>query len=176
MGNYPIVATVTGSGATLANYAATITNGTLTVGKASAIMVVAANANRFYGSANPELSGTISGILNNDDITAAYTCSADASSAVGAYPIVPIVSDPGHKLLNYDFSATNGTLTVKAVGLSATADDASRRYGVPNPVFTGTLSGLVNNDAITAEYSTTATLTSPPGMYTIRSNAGRSGE
>ena len=53
----------------LANYSVSTTNGTLNV-TAAALTVVANNATRTYGAANPAFTGTITGIQNGDNITA----------------------------------------------------------------------------------------------------------
>ncbi len=59
-------------------------------------------------------------------------------------------------------------LTVNPEPLSATAANATMVYGtaVPAPL-TGSLAGVVNNDGITASYTTLATSASPAGPYTI---------
>jgi molybdopterin/thiamine biosynthesis adenylyltransferase len=206
-------------------------------------MVTAANASRLYGAANPAFAGTITGLTNGDNITAAYSCSATTSSPAGTYSIVPNLVDPNNSKTNYTVSLVNGTLTVgqttptttwtnpapiiygatltsnqlnatanvpgnfaynpmngtvlnvgtnalsvifsptdtvdyssaiNTVGLvvsqaqlTVTAANASRLYGVANPVFTGTIAGLTNGDNITAAYSCSATTSSPAGTYAI---------
>jgi len=57
----------------------------------------------------------------------------------------------------------SGQLAVLAV----TAANQSRTYGAPNPVLTGTVTGLQNADNITATFSTAATPASPVGTYSI---------
>jgi hypothetical protein len=112
------------------------------------------------------LSGTISGLKNNDQISATFASTADLTSAVGTYPILPTFTDPGNKLGNYTVNAT-GTLTVTPQPLSVTIADATRVYGDPNPAFTGSINGLRNGDNITLAPTTTATPTSPVGTYPI---------
>ena len=51
--------------------------------------------------------------------------------------------------------------------LVVTANDASRPYGAPNPVFNGSIVGLQPGDNITASYSTAAGTNSPAGAYSI---------
>jgi hypothetical protein len=51
--------------------------------------------------------------------------------------------------------------------LTVTAADARRLFGVTNPIFSGTITGLQNSDNITATYSSSATNTSPAGAYPI---------
>ena len=58
-------------------------------------------------------------------------------------------------------------LTVTPAPLTIQANNASRPYGSANPVFSGTIVGLKNEDAITASYCTTATSSSPVGNYPI---------
>ena len=43
---------------------------------------------RVYGDANPELTGTVSGLVNNDPITVSFATSAETLSDVGSYLIV----------------------------------------------------------------------------------------
>jgi hypothetical protein len=51
--------------------------------------------------------------------------------------------------------------------LSVTAADASRLYGDPNPVFTGTIVGIKNADNITATYASATDPTTTVGTYPI---------
>jgi hypothetical protein len=65
-------------------------------------------------------------------------------------------------------SATDAvSIVVSPAPLTVTANDALRAFGQPNPVFTGTIQGLVNGDNITASYSSAATPNSAPGTYPI---------
>jgi 6-phosphogluconolactonase (cycloisomerase 2 family) len=166
VGTYPIMPTLVDPASALGNYSVTVNNGTLTV-TASVLTVTAANSSRLYGDPNPAFTGTITGLKNGDNITAAYASSADATSAPGTYPIVPTLVDPNNKLGNYSVVVNNGVLTVNAAPLTVTAANASRFFGDPNPVFTGTITGLKNGDNITAVYSSVADPTSPVGFYAI---------
>jgi hypothetical protein len=207
------------------------------------LTVTAANASRPFGQPNPVFTGTLTGVTNNDNITATYSSSATSGSPAGTYPIIPALVDPNHRLTNYSVTLNSGTLTVLSVSstvtwtnplpivygtplgtnrlnatasvpgslvynptngtvldtgtnilsvvftptdtndysgstntvtlvvnpapLSVTAANASRPYSQPNPVFTGTLTGVTNNDSITATYSSSATGGSPAGTYPI---------
>ena len=166
VGPYNIVATLVDPNGKLGNYALTQNTGTLTVNKV-ALSVTGANASRAYAAANPALSGTITGIQNGDNISATYSTSATSASMVGPYPIVPTLVDPGSALGNYTVTSTSGTLTVTKVPLTVSADSFQRAYGAANPTFTGTLSGVVNGDNITTTYSTSATVSSSIGNYSI---------
>jgi 6-phosphogluconolactonase (cycloisomerase 2 family) len=164
IGTYPITATL--SGLNLPNYTVTINPGTLTITQA-ALTVTAADASRLYGNANPVFTGTIVGIRNGDPITATFSSVATPASVVGTYPIVPALVDPLGKVSNYTVTLVNGTLTITPAPLSVAAGNTNRNYGNANPTFTGTITGLKNADPITANFTTTATITSPVGTYPI---------
>src|SRR4029077_3334495 len=84
VGVYPIEV----SGLLFTNYSITFSNGTLTV-TPFALTVTADNKSRAYGSANPTLTGTLTGVQNGDNISASYSTVADVTSPVGTYSIVP---------------------------------------------------------------------------------------
>ena len=65
-----------------------------------------------YGASVPSLSGTLTGVPAGDGITAGYSTTATSGSAVGGYPITPVLNDPNGKLGNYVVTSTNGTLTI----------------------------------------------------------------
>src|SRR5207244_2221048 len=134
---------------TAGNYSFTFVDGTLTITKAP-LSVTANDKTRLYGDPNPALDGVITGIKNGDNITATYATTATPASAVGTYPIVPTLVDPGGKLGNYTVTSTNGTFTVNPAPLSVTANNKTRLYGDPNPALDGVITGIKNGDNITA--------------------------
>ena len=118
--------------------------------------------------ANPVFTGTITGIQNGENITATYSTPATIASSVGLYSIIPALVDPGNKLGNYSVTLHNGTLTIgSSPALTVTANNASRAYGSANPVFSGTITGIQNNDNISATYTSVAVPGSPVGTYAI---------
>jgi hypothetical protein len=133
----------------------------------ASLSVTVNNANRQYGQPNPVFTGTITGIKNGDNLTATYSANAGPTTTVGTYPIIPTLFDPDSKLSNYAVTLNNGTLTITPAGLSAIANVKSRLYGQANPALDGTLAGVLNNDNITATFTTVATAVSPAGTYTI---------
>ena len=110
VGSYPIKPTFTDPQNQLANYLV-VPSGALTITPAP-LTVTAGNASRPYGAPNPALTGAITGIKNADNITATFASAANTASAVGAYPIVPVLADPASRLGNYAVSSTHGVLTV----------------------------------------------------------------
>jgi hypothetical protein len=165
MGYYDIV--VTNGNLTATNYALSFVNGTLTIGPAP-LSITAHDATRQYGATNPVFTVTMQGFVNGQNATAlagtlSVTTSADQTNSVGTYAIVP----SGLSSTNYALSYTNGTLTVTQAPLTVTANSAVRQYGTPNPVFGGTITGLLNGDPITVTYTCGATQSSPAGSYAI---------
>jgi hypothetical protein len=172
-GNYDIVPY--GASAP-AYYAISYVHGTLAVTPAL-LDVAALDASKIYGAGLPGLTGTASGLKNGDALASvvafAPTTTATAGSNVGGYTITP------HATLlssNYTLGAqSDGTLTVTPAVLNITADNASKVYGAALPVFTGTVSGLVNGDAaagvLSLGFATTATAGSNAGAYAITPSA-----
>jgi len=124
----PLVATISGSTVTIvgagsttitASQAGDATYNTasnelqvLTVNKVS-LTVTAENKSKFYAEANPVFTFLYSGFvlgetLSELDLLPIGSTSANASSSVGAYDIVP----SGGSDANYSFSYVNGTLTI----------------------------------------------------------------
>ena len=162
IGPYAIIPSVTG--ATLNNYDIVPNNGTLTITPAT-LTITADNKSRIYGDTNPSFSGTHTGQKNGEAFTIGGNTVATALSAIGSYVIIPSVS--GGTLSNYNVVSNNGTLTITPATLTIIADDKSRAYGDPNPLFSGTYSGMKNGETFTVSGSTTALSTSPIGTYAI---------
>jgi hypothetical protein len=169
------------------NYNAATGSVTLTVTPAPLIVVVD-NFSRPYGTANPTLTGTLTGVVPTDTILISYTTSATLTSPVGSYPITATLSTAGAtSLSNYSITNTQGTLTITPVSLTVNVLDATRQYGQANPSFNSATFGVLNNgtiaagtlngDILTISYSTTATITSPVGPYPINAtiSGARSG-
>lgn len=131
------------------------------------LVVTAMNAGRFYGDANPQFTGTVTGLIPGDTITVTYSSVADTSSSVGDYQIVPTLNDPDNHLGRYNVVVNNGTLSVAPAPLSIVADDLSRAAGQANPAFTGTVTGVKNGEAISATFASAASASSQAGTYDI---------
>ena len=159
VGNYPTTCTIAGVSAP--NYTIVTVPGVATVVPAP-ISVTVDNTTRLYGDPNPVFTSTVTGAKNGETVTPSYVTSAQVTSPVGNYVVVPTITG------NYTItSAVNGIMTITPAPLSVVANNASRVFSAPNPPFTGTIVGLKNADAITPVYSTTATAASPVGAYPI---------
>ncbi len=151
----------------IGNYTVTLTNGTLTVSPAP-LTITANPASRLYGDANPAFTGSVTGIKNLDNITAAFTTQAIATTGVGPAAIVASAVDPLGKIGNYAVTLNNGVLTINPAPLTVTAGNVSRLYGDANPALPTTIIGLKNNDNITAIVGGTgADPTSPVGTFVL---------
>jgi hypothetical protein len=169
--------TVTATGITLSggagNYQLVSTSATTTATiNPASLTITAGNQSKNYGqTATLGTTGfAVNGLINGDtvgSVTLTSTGSA-AMAAAGAYAIVPSAPVGGtFAASNYNISYVNGSLTVNPISLTVTVANARRTYGVANPVFGGTLTGLANGDNITASYGTAASATSPTGTYPI---------
>jgi hypothetical protein len=126
-----------------------------------------------YGTANPTLDGTLSGVVSGDGITASYGTTAVQGTGVGAYPITASLNDPNSKLGNYTVSSTNGTLTITPAPLTITASNVTRPVGTSNPSpLPVNYVGFVNGDTATTALgnplpTTSANVNSAVGTYPI---------
>ena len=164
--------TITASGINDPDFNVTYESGTLTVNKAD-LTVTANDASRVYGDDNPAFSASVNGLVAGDTLTDAlpglsFSTTADKSSNVSTYDITPTANASG----NYNVDFRNGRLTVnKATITSLTTVPAGRQYGDDNPGFTLQATGLKNGDSTSSAFnfaaSTTATVTSPVGRYTV---------
>lgn len=102
--------------------AATPAQQALTVNK-GALVVTPANATRYYDQRNPEFTGTISGAVPNDNITATYESAATTTTPVGSYSVPPYgisatLLDPLDRLNNYIVTAETGSLTILSLSMN----------------------------------------------------------
>ncbi len=98
------------------------------------LIVAADSKSKLLNAVNPPLTGTVSGVVGADGITATYSTEAVTLSPVGVYPIAATVVDPNGRLDNYDVTIVNGTLTI---GYSAAACLGSPGHQVLAPIDAG---------------------------------------
>ena len=154
------------------SFASASSDSTLTVNKA-ALTVMASNASKTYGSANPGFAASDSAFVNGDTPavlggTLNFTTTATSASHDGSYAVTP----GGLTATNYAITFVPGILTVTPAPLTVSADNETRSAGQPNPPLTATYVGLINGDtaasfATPAVLSTTATTDSAAGSYPI---------
>ncbi|MHB1949055.1 MAG: beta strand repeat-containing protein, partial [Gammaproteobacteria bacterium] len=136
------------------NYTTTFNTANLTINKA-ALAIDATAASKTYGTNDPTLSYTNSGLVNGvtvDGVTINDTLSGSLARAsygtlageqVGTFAInqgTVVVSAPG----NYNTTFNSANLTIAKATLSINATSASKNYGTADPALTYITSGLVN--------------------------------
>jgi hypothetical protein len=119
---------------------------------------------KVYGDADPTLTGTLTGFLVADGVTAAYSRTAGETVAGSPYTISAVLS-PAGVLGNYTITYNTANFRVNPAHLTVRADNQARLYGVANPALTYVISGFKNSETVAvvsgaASCSTTATLTS----------------
>ena len=145
------------------NYAAQTLGATLPVKQAS-LVATALPASRAFGAANPAFTGTLTGVVNGDGITATYLSQATAATAAGTYStgvnaITPVLADPNNRLSNYAATLNQGVLTITA-GSTGTTGDIT--WPTPAPIVYGTPLTAAQLDA-TSTKPGTFTYTPPTG-------------
>src|SRR4029077_1412275 len=112
-------------------------------------------ASKTYGGADPAFTGTLSGFLAGDNVTASYSRTAGESVAGSPYTISATLSPTG-VLANYTITSNTANFTINKATASVTPAAASKTYGAVDPALTGILTGFVAADGVTATYSRTA--------------------
>ena len=159
------------SGAVARNYTLTRQTGVLTVNKAP-LQISVGNYTKQPGEPMPTFALTYEGFKNGQTKSvlshqATVTCSANANSPAGEYPITLSNATAS----NYDISYVNGLLTVTAAELvTVTAKSYTITYGDALPTFDYTVSGATLNG--TPQLQCTATSTSGAGTYPITVSSG----
>jgi sugar lactone lactonase YvrE len=169
-GTYPIVPALGTLAA--ANYTFAFVNGTLTIQGTGQTITFNPLPTVTYGVAPITLSGTAtSGLaVSYTVLSGPATVAGNVLTVTGSGTVVVQANQPGNYANGAGFGAAiavTQSFTVNRATLTLTIQSLSRTYGAPNPTLTGTFTGVVNNDPLTATYSTTATTLSPVGSYPI---------
>ena len=131
-------------------------------------------ASKTYGAADPAFTGTLTGFLAADGITATYSRTSGETVAGSPYTISATLS-PAGELGNYDITYNTANFTINTKAASVTPNAASKTYGDADPAFTGTLTGFLAADGVTATYSRTPGETVAGGPYTISATLSPAG-
>ncbi|MBT0651768.1 MBG domain-containing protein [Geomobilimonas luticola] len=167
-GTYTISATLSPAGV-LVNYDISHNTATFTINKKTASVTPAA-ASKTYGSSDPTFSGTLTGFLTSDSVTAAY--SRTAGESAGTYAISATLS-PAGVLVNYDITYNTAVFTINKKTASVTPDAARKTYGDSDPTLIGTLTGFLSGDNVIATYSRTTGESA--GVYSISATLAPAG-
>jgi filamentous hemagglutinin family protein len=139
-----------GSGTLPGNYSITYNNGGLTIVKAT-LTVTAENKTKLYGDANPALTYTITGYVNNEGASAltgspTLGTGATLTSNVGTAPIT--AGNNNLAANDYNFNFVNGTLTISPSSLSVVGANTNVTYtAAAQTNSAANVIGLKNNDS-----------------------------
>jgi len=141
--------------------------GTLTITKKPASVTPDVKT-KIYGDVDPTLTGTLSGFLGGDGVTATYSRTAGETVAGSPYTISATLSAPGENLDNYDITYNTAAFTITTKAASVTANSASKTYGDPDPIQIEPciLTGFLPGDGVYATYSRTPGETVAGSPYT----------
>jgi hypothetical protein len=122
-----------------------------------------------YGKPLPSFSATASGLVNGFESLGklTFTTTAVPGSPPGTYTINPA----GLNSPNYTYKYISGILTIAPATVTVVANDKSKIYGEPLPVFDATIAGRVNGDTPESlgnlVFEAEATPGSPVGNYSV---------
>ena len=142
--------TVTAEAASNPNYTVTVEDGTFKITPA-AITIKADDKTKTYGDADPELTATVNGAVEGDEIK--YTLSREAGENVNEYAITVTAGENP----NYTVKVEDGTFAIRPKAVTITVDAKTKEFGEEDPELTATVTGAVGDDEI--QY----TLTREPG-------------
>jgi hypothetical protein len=125
------------------------------------LTVTAGNCFRLYGQTNPILGGLITGVTGGDNITATYATVAVTNSPIGTYPVIPTLVDPTGRLVNYNVTTNNGTLTVNGL-------DPQVTWATPSAIVYG---AALSGTQLNANAAAAGSFTYTPAVGTVL-NAG----
>src|SRR5207244_88940 len=151
--------------AVLTNYSITYNTASFTI-DAKVASVTPNAASKVYGAVDPAFTGTLTGFLAADGVTATYSRTAGETVLGSPYTISAMLS-PASALSNYNITYNTAEFTITTRPASVTPNAASKEYGAADPALTGTLSGFLAADGVTASYSRAAGETVLGGPYTI---------
>ena len=167
MGSYDISGVVSNGSGQLSNYTVVLTDGTLTVNKATLDYTILDDAQTYGTPADfaTDLGTTIPTGIIGETLDITYSSTGDTSTAgVGAYDISAVVSNGTGLLSNYTVDLLDGILTVSPAPAlptpTVTVADAGGTYSSLAFPATGTVTGT--SDANLG----TPVLAYYPGTYT----------
>jgi hypothetical protein len=163
-GPYEISAVLSPEGV-LGNYDITYNTADFTITPIAAAVTPNA-ASKAYGAADPALSGTLTGFQVADGVSAVYSREAGETVAGGPYEISAVLS-PAGVLGNYDIIYNTANFTITPIAASVTPNAASKVYGAADPTMSGTLTGFLVADGVSAVYNRTPGETVAGSPYTI---------
>ena len=135
----------------------------LTINKKAA-SVTPNTATKVYNASDPTFTGTLSGFITADGISATYARTTGETVAGSPYTISATLS-PAGKLGNYTITYNTAAFTITKATAGITLSNMTQTYdgSAKTPTATTTPSGLT----VTYTYNGTTTAPSAPGSYAI---------
>ena len=158
-----VISAVLSPASALGNYDLTYNTAAFGINRKTASVTPDA-ASKTYGAADPVLTGTLEGFIAGDGVAASY--SRTIGETVGAY-VISVVLSPASVLENYDITSNTAAFDINKRTASVTANAANKTYGTADPALSGTLSGFLPADSVSAAYSRTTGETVVGNPYTI---------
>jgi hypothetical protein len=115
----------------LGNYEITYNTANFTIDKKAASVTPNA-ANKTYGAADPALTGTLTGFLAGDGVTATYSRTAGETVAGSPYTISATLS-PAGVLGNYEITYNTANFTIAADDFGDWVENKAKTHGDDNP-------------------------------------------
>lgn len=165
--SYPITASFAGD----ADYGASSGSSTLTIDKAEPAITWDNPADITYGT---PLGDTQLNAIASVPGSFTYTPAAGTVLEAGASQTLKVDFTPTDTT-NYTTASKQVQITVLKADLTVTAGDASKVLGAPNPTLTGTITGIQNNDHISATLQHDGDRQQSCRQLPDRARAGRSG-
>ncbi|MDR1563651.1 MAG: InlB B-repeat-containing protein [Oscillospiraceae bacterium] len=184
VGDYTLAVTLTTPAANT-NYTITLEAGTFTIDP-KAITIVAVDAEKTFGDADPTFTATIKGGAAVPNTIAYTVARANTSEDVGDYTLAVTLTTPAANT-NYTITLETGTFTINPKAITIVAVDAEKTIGDADPTFTATLKGgaavpntiaytvaRANTSEDVGDYTLAVTLTTPAANtnYTITLETG----
>jgi hypothetical protein len=167
-GPYHITATLTPI-AVLTNYSITNAGASFAITPRPATWTTNAGS-KVYGDGDPAplTTGSGSGFLPADNVTATYTRAAGETVLGGPYHITATLT-PTAVLTNYSITNAGASFAITPRPATWTTNAASKTYGDPDPspLTTGSGSGFITADGVTATYARVSGETVLGGPYHI---------
>src|SRR3954447_23855000 len=171
-GTYHITATLSATPlSALDNYIITNAGAEFTINKRIATWTTNLNS-KTYGDADPSplTTGSGSNFVAADNVTATYSRVAGENASAPTYHITATLSaTPLTALDNYIITNDGADFTINKRAATWTTNPASKTYGDLDPVLltTGSGSGFVAGDGVTATYNRVAGENASPPTYHI---------
>ncbi|MFV0411760.1 MAG: MBG domain-containing protein, partial [Oscillospiraceae bacterium] len=129
------------------NYNVTVTTAKLTINKKQ-VSISVENASKTYGEADPTFSGSVSGLVADDELGAiTYGRAVGDETKQNAGDDIALTAFYTENP-NYTVAVTTAKLTINKKLVAISVENASKTYGEEDPSLTAEASGLVGSDTL----------------------------